>query len=108
MPYSLFSSYFKKGIGDWEGFFRVKEQIKKRVHFYKFNLIKDLPDYDEWDIIFCRNVMIYFDTETKTMVIEKLRLALKKNGYLIVGGSESLNGIPHSLQYVEPSVYKKV
>jgi chemotaxis protein methyltransferase CheR len=77
------------------------------VKFEKFNLLKDFPPSKNFDIIFCRNVMIYFDVPTKEAVINKLSKVLKQDGYFIIGGAESLNGLNHSLKYIEPSVYKK-
>ncbi|MBW2013525.1 MAG: hypothetical protein JRF31_03780, partial [Deltaproteobacteria bacterium] len=51
--------------------------------------------------------MIYFDIPTKETVIHKLSKVLKPEGYFIIGGAESLNGLKHSLKYIEPSVYRK-
>ena len=77
------------------------------VKFEKLNLLKDSPPSKIFDIIFCRNVMIYFDIPTKEAVIHKLSKVLKPDGYFIIGGAESLNSLNHSLKYIEPSVYRK-
>ena len=77
------------------------------VRYKKFNLLKDkLPD-TIFDVIFCRNVMIYFDRATKERVVARLLSKLKSGGYFIIGGAESLNGLKHELKYIEPSVYLK-
>lgn len=99
--------YFQKGIGKWKDHVRIKQHIRRRVTFEKFNLLKDSPPSNQFDVIFCRNVMIYFDIPTKEAVIYKLIKVLKQGGYFIIGGAESLSGLTHSLKYIEPSVYKK-
>ncbi len=86
---------------------RVKPEIKNRVRFERFNLLTDPVPKRTFDIIFCRNVMIYFDNPTKEKVVNKLCRALPKGGYFIIGGAESLNGLNHNLTYVSPSVYRK-
>ena len=107
IPKLTLRRYFQKGIGKWENHVRVKQSIRKLVTFEKFNLLKDSPSSKIFDIIFCRNVMIYFDIPTKEAVIHKLSKVLKQEGYFIIGGAESLSGLTHSLKYIEPSVYKK-
>ena len=107
VPNHMIKCYFQKGMGKWEDHVRVKQHISRTVKFKKFNLLKDVLPSKEFDIIFCRNVMIYFDLPTKEAVILKLSKVLKPDGYFIIGGAESLNGLKHPLKYVEPSVYKK-
>ena len=107
VPNPMLKRYFQKGMGKWEDHVRIKKHIKRMVKFEKFNLLKDVLPSKEFDIIFCRNVMIYFDIPTKESVIFKLSKVLKPDGYFIIGGAESLNGLNHPLKYVEPSVYKK-
>jgi chemotaxis protein methyltransferase CheR len=60
-----------------------------------------------FDVIFCRNVMIYFDKETQGKLIDRFYGCLKEGGYFFVGHSESLTGLEHRFQYIEPSVYRK-
>jgi chemotaxis protein methyltransferase CheR len=103
----LLKRYFQKGHGRWKGYVRVKPNIRQMVRFDRFNLLKDIPALDHFDMIFCRNVMIYFDRLTKEKVVAKLYGALKPGGHFIIGGAESLSGLHHPLKYVEPSVYKK-
>jgi len=107
IPKHFLRRYFQKGQGKWDGYIRVKSDIRKTVKFQRFNLLKDQPPSKVFDIIFCRNVMIYFDNPSKEFVVAKLSECLKKEGYLIIGGAESLNGLNHTLKYIEPSVYKK-
>jgi chemotaxis protein methyltransferase CheR len=99
--------YFQKGQGRWQGYVRIKPEIRKMVRFDRFNLLKDMPTSRQFDMIFCRNVMIYFDKTTKEKVVAKLYGALKSGGHFIIGGAESLSGLNHPLKYIEPSVYCK-
>lgn len=107
IPERMLKRYFQKGHGRWEGYLRVKAEIRESVRFRAFNLLKDAPPKTAFDVIFCRNVMIYFDRPTKEAVIAKLSGALKRGGYFIIGGAESLSGLSHPFKYVEPSVYRK-
>ncbi|RZB38367.1 MAG: chemotaxis protein methyltransferase CheR [Desulfobacteraceae bacterium Eth-SRB2] len=108
IPKHMIRRYFQKGTGKWEDHVRVKQNIRRIVKFEKFNLLKDSPPSKIFDIIFCRNVMIYFDIPTKEAVIRKLFKVLKQDGYFIIGGAESLSGLNHSLKYIEPSIYRKI
>ena len=65
------------------------------------------PENKGFDIIFCRNVMIYFDKPTQERIVQKFHLALNEKGYLFIGHSESLTGVNHSFKYIQPSVYRK-
>ncbi len=105
VPLSLLRTYFQKGEDQWKGFVKVKPAVQKLVTFAKFNLLSDCP-VDTFDIIFCRNVMIYFDTPTRQRVVNRLCEALKPGGYFFVGLSESLTGLAHPLTTVLPSGYQ--
>ncbi len=104
----LLGRYFQKGTGKWDGHIKVKNNLKRMVTFNRFNLISDQLPSKEFDVIFCRNVLIYFDNIVKTDVINKLFNALKWNGYFIIGGAESLSSLKHGYTYIEPSIYMKV
>lgn len=107
VPKHMLKSYFQKGHGKMDGYVRLKSEARKLIDFKRFNLIKNDPPNKIFDIIFCRNVMIYFDRKTKENVVSKLCRTLKPEGYFIIGGAESLSGLNHSLNYIEPSVYRK-
>ncbi len=107
IPTHMLRKYFQKGHAKWDGYVKIKKNIRDMISFEKFNLIKDIPVSKNYDIIFCRNVMIYFDNITKENVVRKLSAVLKNGGYFIIGGAESLSGLKHSLKYIEPSVYLK-
>jgi len=107
IPRHLLTGYFQRGHGKFIDHVKVKDQVRNLIDFQRFNLIKDTPKVKTYDFIFCRNVMIYFDTATKEKVVIKLVNFLRKGGYFIIGGSESLSGLNHPLKYIEPSVYLK-
>lgn len=97
------NKYFNK-IGDsWI----ISDEIKNSVTFRLFNLMDPFPFKNPFDIIFCRNVMIYFDKEVQEKLVNNFYSSLSKNGFLFIGHSESLIQIKHPFTYFEPTVYKK-
>ncbi|HUX64777.1 protein-glutamate O-methyltransferase CheR [Sulfuricella sp.] len=107
LPRQHLVNYCLKGVKSQAGTFLIDQRLKSRMRFQQVNLNADLPGVGEFDVIFLRNVMIYFDTETKRRVVERLWHTLKPQGYLIIGHSESLNGVFDRMQVVKPSVYRK-
>jgi chemotaxis protein methyltransferase CheR len=107
IPGRILRKCFQKGKNQWDGHMRVRPEIRRMVHFERFNLVRDTAPQDRFDAIFCRNVMIYFDTQTKENVVAMLCSILEPNGHFVIGGAESLNNLNHRLTYVQPSVYQK-
>ena len=107
IPYSIQRKYFQKGHGRWQDYYRVKDEIKRPAVFRRLNLIESWPFKNNFDLIFCRNVMIYFDRETKSLLVDRLYRQLAPGGYLFIGHSESLTGINNTLKYVQPTIYRK-
>jgi chemotaxis protein methyltransferase CheR len=107
IPDDILKKCFQKGRDQWAGQMRVRPLVKNMVRYERFNLLDSNLPGQLFDIIFCRNVMIYFDGQTKEKVVRNLISVLKPRGYFIIGGAESLNGLDHPLKYVEPSVYMK-
>jgi chemotaxis protein methyltransferase CheR len=108
VPEQCQRQYFQRGVGASEGQFRVKEELRRRVEFKQLNLLQPMyPFATEFDLVFCRNVMIYFDRETQQALVEKMTPHLLGGGYLMIGHSENLNGIRHCLSAVEPAIYQK-
>jgi chemotaxis protein methyltransferase CheR len=102
-------SHFQKGLGAWDGHYRVKSTICQKVSFQHLNLMEwPYPFTHKFHAIFCRNVMIYFDRRTQEQLIPRLVEHLTPGGYLFVGHSESLIGIGLTLKCVQPSVYQRV
>ena len=107
IPHKYLSKYCLKGIGSQDGTFIVTRELRRRVSFIHANLQQDLTKLGYFDVIFLRNVLIYFDVETKQRVVEKVLRRLKPGGFLIVGHSESLNGISDGLKIIQPSIYRR-
>ncbi|ENC6731059.1 protein-glutamate O-methyltransferase CheR [Vibrio navarrensis] len=99
--------YCLKGIRQQEGYFLVERFLRSRCTFHQVNLIEPLPNLGLFDAIFLRNVMIYFNRDTKQKVIQKLLQQLKPNGLLFIGHSESLNGLDHQAKLIRSSIYRK-
>lgn len=98
--------YFLKGEREWRGWFRVKPEISNIIRFRRQNLIEQFAHHDTYSVIFCRNVMIYFDASTQQRVVNGLVLCLQPGGYFLTGHAESLSGIKHPLTFVAPAVYR--
>ncbi|MES2207994.1 MAG: protein-glutamate O-methyltransferase CheR [Pseudomonadota bacterium] len=96
-----------KGVGSQQGTVLVDASLRSRVKFLHINLNTSLPQLGMFDVIFLRNVMIYFNNETKRQVVARLLTVLKPEGYFFVGHSESLNDISTAVQAVAPSIYLK-
>ena len=75
------------------------------VTFGPLNLMGRWPMNGPFEVILCRNVMIYFDRPTRETLVRRFRELLRPGGHLLVGHSESLNGMSHELEYVQPAVY---
>jgi chemotaxis protein methyltransferase CheR len=105
----LRSRYFKcvKDRESGTSRYQVKPEIRSNVTFAPLNLIDPWPMNGPFQVIFCRNVMIYFDRGIRARLVERFRQLLPKGGHLFVGHSESLNGLSHDLHYVQPAVYRK-
>lgn len=90
-----------------EEYYTVKDEIKKQVLFRKFNLMDQFPFKRKMHVIFLRNVMIYFDVETKKRLIQKIYEAMEPGGYFFIGRTESIerNWVP--FQMIQPSIYRK-
>lgn len=90
------------------GNFTFTDSIRKEIIFRKFNLMEPhYPFKRKFHMIFCRNVMIYFDSETKKTLLQKLYESLESGGYLFIGHSESINRETSPFKYVMPAVYRK-
>jgi chemotaxis protein methyltransferase CheR len=99
--------YLQRGTGRWEGWLRMRPEVRSVVEFRRVNLIEPVERVGSFSVIFCRNVMIYFDKATQERVIGGLAERLEQGGWLLVGHAESLAGVNHELRYVKPAVYQK-
>jgi chemotaxis protein methyltransferase CheR len=104
---NLTSFYINKYFTHDGQYHRVTDDIRQSVTFRLFNLMEQFPFSNPFDIIFCRNVMIYFNRETQEKLVNNFYEHLAESGLLFIGHSESLIQIKHSFNYYEPTIYKK-
>lgn len=107
IPEPLLQRYCLKGMGKQDGTLLVARDLRQRVQFTQVNLNAALPKLGPFDVVFLRNVMIYFSKDTKREVVRRIASVLKPGGLLIIGHSESLHDIAGELQSVAPSLYRK-
>jgi chemotaxis protein methyltransferase CheR len=107
LPRDWVRKYFQRGVGNCAGHCRVKAQLQERITFQQMNLLDGAHDDGTYEVIFCRNVMIYFDRPTQEQVVARLSRALRPGGYLFTGRSESLSGLTLPLKCLRPSIYQK-
>lgn len=103
-PPEVVKKYFAKTGTDELQFDR---QLAKAVHFQRHNLMEPLPGNKQFDFIFLRNVMIYFDIPSKERVMKNAFQVMRPGGYLIVGESESLMNVNQPFRYCKPSIFQK-
>jgi len=108
VPQIYLKKYFLKGHNEWQGYYSVKDELKQWVHFRRLNLMEPFPLSIEFDYVFVRNVMIYFDKETRESLVNRMEKHLKVGGYLFIGNAESLSGLKHNYKYIQPAVYQRV
>jgi len=106
VPAVLRRQYFRKSGDGSKGEFEVIPLLKRIITFHRLNLKDPYPFRGLFDLIFCRNVMIYFDKKTQVDLINRMSSFLRPGGFLCVGHSESLTGLAHKLTYVRPAVYR--
>lgn len=100
--------WFLKGTGSQDGFVRTKSELQKIIDFGQINLMNDWPIKDSIDVIFCRNVVIYFDKETQTRLFNRYADLLPDNGHLFIGHSESLYKVTDRFELIGQTIYKKI
>jgi chemotaxis protein methyltransferase CheR len=107
MPPAYLKRFCLKGQGCEAGTMLIERPLRQRVQFRHLNLNEPLPKIGSFDVIFLRNVMIYFNLETKRQVVARLLAQLRPGGYFLIGHSETLNDINDTLLAVAPSIYRK-
>lgn len=108
MPQDLVRRNFLRGRGDQEGLLKVKPHLASMIQFRRLNLMDDrFPIKSPLDLIFCRNVMIYFDRPTQEQLVNKFYRYLKPGGHLFIGHSESLQWVEHPFKTIAPTIYRK-
>lgn len=108
MPKQYLRDYCLRGVHDHHGMMAIAPELRNRVRFEQHNLMENLKSGEMFDIIFLRNVLIYFDLPTKQKVVELLMQNLRPNGWLIIGHCESLMGLNLPVKQETPSVFRKL
>ena len=108
IPMPWLTEFFEAGSGRWTGWMRIKKTVHDTIRFQRFNLLDNSSDFGSFDIIFCRNVMLYFGRATQEGIVGRMSERLNPGGYLLTGHTESLMGIVHKLAYVQPAVYQRI
>lgn len=108
IPNKLLNNWCLKGVRSQQGSLLIDKRLRQRVDFKYLNLIGQWPDLGLFSVIFLRNVMIYFDLETKKKLVDRLRQRLEPGGYLVIGHSETLNKVTNKLKIIQPSIYQRV
>jgi len=107
VPPALLKRYFERGLGDQAGLARVRHEVRRLIEFRPLNLLEITSLGRLFPVIFCRNVLIYFDRTVQQRVVSMLERHLAPGGYLFVSHAESLNGLAHGLEVVAPAVYRR-
>ena len=109
VPKPMRLKYLMKGTGSQKGNFRIVPELRNKLRFQRINLNEgnDFSIKTRMEIIFCRNVIIYFDRDTQKRLFEKFYQQLAPGGYLFIGHSETLNGLNSEFNLVAGSTYRK-
>ncbi|HSC78728.1 MAG TPA: protein-glutamate O-methyltransferase CheR, partial [Chitinolyticbacter sp.] len=107
VPAEYLKRYCLRGQGEYAGQLLVSRALRERVTFKQLNLMALPARLGPFDAVFLRNVIIYFDAPTKIEVVKAVTRHLRPGGYLMVGHSESLPGMPLELETIAPSIYRK-
>ncbi len=107
IPMTYLKRFCLKGVGEQEGTVLMNKDLRERVSFRHGNLNAPLPELGQFDVVFLRNVMIYFDVATKRKVVERVLAPLRTGGYFCIGHSESLHEINSTVRQIAPATYRK-
>ena len=107
LPTENLHTHCLKGVRTQEGTFSIKPELKDRVKFRQINLNEPLPDIGTFDIIMLRNVLIYFDVDTKQQIVARVLQALKPGGYFFISHAETLHNISTAVKMIKPSIFRK-
>jgi chemotaxis protein methyltransferase CheR len=106
IPTRYLKAFMLRGTGSQEGLMKAGPELRPLVHFQRVNLNEEsLPVMGRFDLLFCRNVFIYFDAASKARAVERLVRRLAPKGYLFVGHAESLGAVTQRVQLIQPTIY---
>jgi chemotaxis protein methyltransferase CheR len=108
IPDHFLRAFMLRGYGDQKGKMKARPEIRSLIHFSQLNLNDaNYPVHGKFDLILCRNVLIYFNLDTRTQIVRRLLQHLTPQGYLFVGHSESLHAMTGELHSIIPTIYKQ-
>jgi len=107
VPPPVLKRYFERGLGSEEGRVRVRAPLRQGIEYRRLNLIEIESVGESFDVVFCRNVLIYFDKAVQQRVVSMLERHLAPAGYLFIAHSESLNSLSHGLKWLAPAIYQR-
>jgi chemotaxis protein methyltransferase CheR len=107
IPPAYLRRFCLKGIDEQDGTLLIDRQLRERMRFVHLNLNGNLPQLGSFDVVFLRNVMIYFSADTKREVVARVLAPLRAGGLFCIGHSESLNDISRAVEQLAPAVYRK-
>lgn len=107
IPNTYLKKYCLRGTGPQDGTLLINKALRDKVHFCQVNLNAQLVTLGQFDVIFLRNVLIYFSQEKKTEIVKRVASQLKSGGYLFISHTETLQGIDAGLTMIRPSIYRK-
>jgi chemotaxis protein methyltransferase CheR len=108
LPDKTIKKWFKRGKGANASKVKVSKQCQELISFKQLNLMKEWPMKNNFDFIFCRNVLIYFDRDTKEMLAQRYGKLLTTGSHLFIGHSESLNQLDTDFDLIGNTIYKKI
>jgi chemotaxis protein methyltransferase CheR len=109
IPQSYLKRFMRKGTGSQQAYMKAGPEIQAIIRFQHLNLNEDhYTMTGPFDLIFCRNVLIYFDAESRARVVDRLVNYLAPAGFLLVGHAESLSGVSDRIRHVRPTIYIQV
>jgi chemotaxis protein methyltransferase CheR len=107
LPRGYLQRFCLKGTGEHEGTLLVNRALRNRISFLQINLNTHLPDIGVFDVVFLRNVMIYFSPTTKREVVGRVYAAVRRGGYLFIGHSENLAGVSDQFELIAPAIFRR-
>jgi chemotaxis protein methyltransferase CheR len=109
IPYSLKQKYLLRSKERINPTVKISPHIRSKIHFERLNFMDDYYNLkDKFDVVFCRNVLIYFDRETQEKVINKICLKINQGGYFFLGHSESILNMKVPLKQIKPTIFQKI
>jgi chemotaxis protein methyltransferase CheR len=107
LPANVLQSSFQKGIGGNDGYVKIEPELKEMISFRQLNLMDGWPMRNSFDVIFCRNVVIYFSKQNQKILFDRFANALCSRGFLFIGHSESLFNVSNRFELISKTVYSR-